>query len=76
MTLFVFPAFKSLSLIRSELIALGASVVPSGRAVSENSYIRGRCLFGEGGHRELVQLVVCGKCLTGDDSIAYDRSFA
>ena len=28
--------------------ALAADVVCSGRAVSENSYIRGSCLFGEG----------------------------
>ena len=34
------------------------------------------CSFKEGGLRELVQLVIRGECLTGDDSIAYDRSFA
>ena len=81
--------FERLSLIRSE-IALEASVVFSGRAVSENSCIRGRCLkkirahldllsiplFGEGDLRELVQLVIRGECFTGDDSIVYDRSFA
>ena len=68
--LFFSPAFKSLSFIRSELIALEASVVLSGRAV-----IRGKCLFGEGGHRELVQLFIRDEYLTGDDSIAFDRSF-
>ena len=65
---------KSLGLPRSEL-ALEASVFLSGRAVSENSCIRGRCLFG-GGFRELVQLVIRGECLTGDDSVAYHRSLA
>ena len=48
MTLFFSPAFKSLSIIRSELITLEASVVLSGRAVSENPCVRGRGLFREG----------------------------
>ena len=39
-----------------------------------NSCIRVRCLLEEG-LRELVQLVICGEYLTGDDSIAHDRSF-
>ena len=30
----------------------------------------------EEGLRKLAQLVIRGECLTGDDSIAYDRSFA
>ena len=34
-----------------------------------------QALFGEG-LRELVQLIICGECLIGDDSIAYDRSLA
>ena len=34
-----------------------------------------QALFGEG-LRELVQLIIRGECLIGDDSIAYDRSFA
>ena len=76
MTLFFSPASKSLSLIRSHLISLEATVVLSGRTVSENPCIHGRCLFGEGSHQELVQLVICGECLIGDDSIANDRSFA
>ena len=40
--------FESLSLTRSAL-TLEASVVLSGRAVSENLCICGRCLFREGG---------------------------
>ena len=56
--------------------ALEADVVCSGRAVSENSCIRDRCLFGEGGHRELVLLVIRGECLTRDGSTAYDLSLA
>ena len=64
--------FENLSLVRSEL-ALEASVFLSGRTVSENSCIRGRCLFGEGGLQELVQLLIHSECLTGDDSIAYNR---
>ena len=76
MTRLFSPAFKSLSRISSELIALEVNFVLSGRAVTENPCICGRCLFGKGGHRELVQLVIRGECLTGDDSIAYDRSFA
>ena len=43
--------------------------------VSENSCIRGKYLIGKG-LRKVVQLVVRGECLTGDGSIAYDRSFA
>ena len=60
---------------RVAFAALEAGGVCSIRAVSENSRIRGRCLFGEG-LQKLVQIVTCGECLTGDDSIAYDRSFA
>ena len=56
--------------------ALDADVVCLGRTVSENSCIRGRCLFREGCLRKLVQLVICGECLTGDVSITYDRLFA
>ena len=44
--------------------------------VSESTCIRGRCLFAEGGLRELVKLVIRGECLTRGDSIVVDRSFA
>ena len=69
MTLFFLLYSK---VIRSELTL----VVLSGRAVSKNSCIRGRCLFEEGGLRELVQLVIRGECLTEDNSIADDCPFA
>ena len=49
--------FRALGYPRVAFPILEAGVVLSGTAVSENSCIRGRCLFGEG-------------------SIAYDRSFA
>ena len=32
--------------------------------------------FWNGGLRELIQLVIPGECLTGNDGIAYERSFA
>ena len=48
--------FRVLGYPRVAFLALEAGVVLPRRAVSENSCIRGRCLFGE-------------------DSIAYDRSF-
>ena len=66
--------FRALGYPRS-VFALEACVVCSGRVVSKNTCIRGKGLFGEG-HRELLQLVIRGEWLTGDDSIAYDRSFA
>ena len=58
------------------MVTLHEFGVPSGKAVFENSCIRGRCLFGEGGFRELVQLVIPSECLTEDNNIACDRSFA
>ena len=68
MTLFFSPAFKRLSRIRSELIAFEAIVVLSGRwALRTRAFATGIC--PERGS-------VRGKCSTGDDSIAYDRSFA
>ena len=40
--------FGALGYPRVAFPALEAGVVLSGRAISENSCIRGRCLFGEG----------------------------
>ena len=45
------------------------------RVLTDLKKVESSNLLGEG-LRELVQLIIRGKCLTEDDSIAYDRSFA